>query len=692
MKTTQTIFMLLLIFLSNPLLADPIDSLTNLLDKNASTSNLEKVIQLKMALASSLIDEKNNEGAIIQLQQSLKLAEQKGLKQYQFDILLQLGGLFSDIQDYPKTIETLKKLLQNHQPLPSKIQIETFGKIANAYRRMGNFELAYEYQLDALKEAEKIKDSLLIAKSLYQIGNVFFFQNNYEVAIDYYKQTLEICKLSKSDRGIFNSYGAIGGAYNRMNEAEEALKYNFLSLELAKKMNYKIGVAYATHNLAISHSLLGKYEAALDFYNQSLEIKMQSNDKWGIIATYRGIGDIYTNLEDFPKALEHYNQALELSKEINSKVRLLETYLSFAKYHRATGEFEKSTDFLFGAIDMKDTLINETTLQKMSDARTRFEIEEKEEDLLQKDQELKSLYVYALVGTTILLLLLLWALYSRYRSQIAHNNALKLKNEKIEDQHSELSVAYETQAMAAEQIAQQNLQLELTNNELKRFAHIASHDLKEPLRTIGSYTSLLKRRYKNKFDQDADEFLDFITQGVDKMYNLLNDVLDYSKLEAAQGNYDPIDSEKTANEVVESLNQLIQDKGAEILVDKLPEINIQKSHFIQIIQNLLVNALKFTNGKAPEIKIGYIRNGNSNVFFVKDNGIGFDLKYQDKIFQIFQRLNGKNEFEGTGVGLAICKKLVEQYGGEIWADSIPGQGSTFYFSLPMKVENMQEVI
>lgn len=677
----------ILVFYSIHLSAN-IDSLNQVLNAQLAESiSYQKKIELYKAIGEAYSDENNYDNAISNYEEAFNIAQINKLKPEQEDILLRIGQLYNRKQDYPNSIKTLKKLILESLPTDPRLLSSIYYEISLAYQRLGNDELAYEYQLEALHQNEILKDSSKIARSYYQIGGIFFYQNNLEMAIDSYKKSLRICEELKFQRGIFNCLAAIGGAYSRMDDTENSKKYNQESHEMAKAMNYPTGLAYSTHNLGVNYLALEQLDTALMYLTQSLELKKSANDKWGSVSTLRNIGDVYRLQNKPTESLKYLNEALQVAEELNSKSRIFETYVSLADYHKSFGNFEASTDYLFKSLALKDTLINEATLEKMSDAKTRFEIQEKEEALMKKDKEIANVYNWVIKGSLVVLLVLLWLLYGRYRTQKFHNEALELKNQQIQNQINELALANEIQAKSNRQIKEQNEQLAISNEQLQRFAFIASHDLKEPLRTIGSYSNLLKRRYKHQLDDSANEFLDYIMSGVSRMYHLLNDVLDYSKVSTAEQTTELVNPNEVIEEVKNSLQNQISENGAVFQIGNLPAVIINKSHLHQLFQNLISNAIKFTHKDiVPFVQVNCERKGKRLEFSVSDNGIGLEMAYEQKIFEIFQRLHGKHEYEGTGVGLAICKKILEHYDGEIWVQSTPNKGSSFFFSLPVELE------
>ncbi len=253
----------------------------------------------------------------------------------------------------------------------------------------------------------------------------------------------------------------------------------------------------------------------------------------------------------------------------------------------------------------------------------------------------------------------------------------------------QLARAFDSMAEALQErdreLEAQTEELERSNEELEQFAYIASHDLQEPLRMISSYTQLLAKRYKDQLDNDANEFINYAVDGANRMQVLINDLLSYSRVGTKGEDFSHVDLNSVLEAVKANLKGVIEETGAVIKYSKLPTVMADNSQMIQLFQNLIGNAVKFRReGVTPEIEITSKKEGNLFRFVVKDNGIGIDKKYLDRIFVIFQRLHTKEEFPGTGIGLAICKKIVERHGGEISVESAEGKGSDFTFTLQGK--------
>jgi PAS domain S-box-containing protein len=236
---------------------------------------------------------------------------------------------------------------------------------------------------------------------------------------------------------------------------------------------------------------------------------------------------------------------------------------------------------------------------------------------------------------------------------------------------------------AEEALMKTMAELKRSNEELGQFAYVASHDLQEPLRMVASYTQLLAQRYKGRLDSDADEFIGYAVDGCNRMQRLIQDLLSYSRAGTNIGTLRKISVERTLEEAITNLQVTIKESGAVVTHDSLPAMVTDDAQLVQLFQNLIGNAIKYRGAEAPRVHVSATNNaGQEWIFSVRDNGIGIEPQYFERIFILFQRLHGQQEFEGTGIGLAMCRKIVGRLGGRIWVESQPNLGSTFFFALP----------
>ncbi|MCH7734165.1 MAG: HAMP domain-containing protein [Chloroflexi bacterium] len=254
---------------------------------------------------------------------------------------------------------------------------------------------------------------------------------------------------------------------------------------------------------------------------------------------------------------------------------------------------------------------------------------------------------------------------------------------RLSDSFNEMASSIQNaNAVLEEQISARTAELTRSNKDLEQFAYVASHDLQEPLRMVSSYTQLLARRYQGQLGKDADEFIEFAVDGARRMQGLINDLLQYSRIGSQGGKFTRIDSAAALDDALGVLTTAIDEAGAAVEKVNLPEIVADEAQMSQLFQNLVGNAIKYRSEAAPMIRVCAERLRDCWQFEVNDNGIGVDPAFTERIFTIFQRLHSREEYEGSGIGLAISKRIVERRGGTIWMKSKPGIGSSFFFTVP----------
>jgi len=280
------------------------------------------------------------------------------------------------------------------------------------------------------------------------------------------------------------------------------------------------------------------------------------------------------------------------------------------------------------------------------------------------------------------------------RSKVSVFVELKRKNDLLRQKNIELQHTIAERLKAEDAVRRLNAELEQrvmlrtqelsrSNDELRQFAYVASHDLQEPLRTVGSYAQLLAKRYDGKLGEDADDFIRYIVDGVYRMHVLLNDMLAYSRVTDTNGRpMAPSDCEMILKTAIMNLEASIKENEAEITHAPLPTLVADDVQLTQLFQNLIGNAIKYRSADAPRIHISATEDGRQWRFAIHDNGIGIEEQYKEQVFGLFKRLHSQREYEGTSIGLAICQKIIQRYQGRIWVESCPGEGSTFFFTVP----------
>lgn len=259
---------------------------------------------------------------------------------------------------------------------------------------------------------------------------------------------------------------------------------------------------------------------------------------------------------------------------------------------------------------------------------------------------------------------------------------LKKTQSELQQRVDELQHEVAERRRAEETLAGKTIELQRSNAELEQFAYVASHDLREPLRMITGYTQLLEKRYRAQLDATAQDYIDFAVDGAKRMEALIIDLLTYSRVGTKGKAFAAADIEALFATTLKSLSIAIEESGAKVTHDPLPVMWCDGAQVGQLLLNLIGNGIKYHDTRIPKIHLSCKRDGDQWLFAVSDNGIGIEARYAERIFVIFQRLHTRDEYPGTGIGLAVCKKIVERHGGRIWLESEPGRGSTFYFTIP----------
>ncbi|MCB0633754.1 MAG: ATP-binding protein [Saprospiraceae bacterium] len=579
-------------------------------------------------------------------------------------IYYRLGRINARLSLFPDAVDYYQKALNLAIEEDSfKIQGRILSSMAEVFSKTGEYEEAYTRETEALNIAIMLKDSAGISRSQYQLGTLAFNLRRFQEALDHYLVVDKMITSQKIGARHASVWSAIGLTYLELDSTGLAVKFLLASADCAKKCREEEILAYTIGNLAMAYMKRREFEVAENYFLESLQRKEQLSDKNGLIGGMIDYGTFLTLLHRFNEAENQLRGAVEMAEIIAAKNKLLAGYEALTHLFKESGKFEPALQYMEKVTALKDEILNEQTLNRIQNIKAQFEIRRREIEIqrLREVQEQKDIN-YSLkkkgvfIAFSIIFLVFLYGLHM--------NNELQKRNAKLEDSGNRLAAK---------------------NEELRSFAHVASHDLKEPLRTINSFTGLLRRKYLDKLDDRAVEYMDYINDGVQRMKNLLDDLLDYTRVDYSDERLEIVNSGELIRSAIGQLNAQIVNKRAQVIftTEDFPEVEVMPSQIIQLFQNLVGNAIKFSNGHSPQVSIHCEKElYNAYRFSVKDNGIGIAAENREKIFEMFTRLHSRQEYEGTGIGLATCRKIVEKYGGKIWVESSPGDGATFFFTLP----------
>ncbi len=658
------------LFSSNPV----IDSLLNVFQTEYETLPRKGKAELLHELGLELHFAEQHVEAEKYFRQSLKLSAGEKFKYLTIDNYYYLGIVRFWQSDYKGAIGYLQQSLDVFpKDLTPEDSIYIFDEMGAAYFYMGDLDLSLECRLKSLRIVQSLSDSTFLAGSLFALAEIEMEQKNYDQALKYVQESLDVSEKTGDDHYINYCFDLLGDIYHEKKDFEKALAYKIKSCEVLDAGVEVYLSAYCDHSLALTYMEMGDHERAISLFSSALAKREESNQLEEAAESMACLGALLAKQGDCGTGLNMMEQSLKNAKELGIKPLLREIYQKLYTIANHCGSYEKAVKYQEKYFLFRDSISNEKTQMRIANLNAKHELDALELDVLHKDQRLSTLYIVLLCMATALLLLaaifIFW-LYKKQRSdsriQAERTATLALHNAALESANQRLVKA---------------------NTQLEQFAYISSHDLKAPLRTIGSYASLVNRRYKDNLDDDGRKFLRYITEDAKHMYTLLENVLAYSQVDQSDEAFKKVDLNLSLEKALRLLNGTIWEKNAKIDFSDFPTVMGNETQLLQVFQNLIDNALKFIpSGRQPHIQIKAAEEPEHYRFSVQDNGIGISPDMQSKIFAPFKRLHKRNEYQGTGIGLAICRKVVERHGGKIWVESDKGAGTVFYFTIKKILE------
>jgi signal transduction histidine kinase len=636
---------------------------------------------------------------------ALDKAQKSGNQKDVFDAQRGIGFIYEDNGLPDKYISAYEAAAHTAESLPDSFKTTIYNDLAIVYRKHGNYRIAFGYYEKVLAIAEKIKDYEMISSTYHGLGALYRETGIYDKAVNYYLKSLDISVKLQSQKNIIVSHLDISATYLKAKDYDKSLIHITKAYQLAvaqraqdikdEEPNAQLANASKCYGEILFQR--GDTEGALKKYEEALSIYRSIDFKVYIARTLMLIADVHFKKQEFEQVAETYKECLQYESHFldidNAELhyRIGHLYRQQNRNAEAETEFLKSLKiaekldykeiaqranyqmfllcfdkhenpraltYLNVANALNDSLFNANKTRQTAEMELKFDSEKRENEInTLRARETRFLLIVSISAFLMIVLFLGFLIQMRGRSFIA----MKIKNDEIQQQYK---------------------RLEESNEILSQFAYVAAHDLKEPLRSIGSYVGLIQMKYAKDLPPDAKEYMQFVNSGVKRMYSLLTDLLDFSQVISQQPGAEVIRPDEVLEDVKANLRNAIESKNAQVLcMENLPSIRMNRSHLLQLFQNLIGNALKFTT-ITPIVRIeGKEENGNI-VLTIEDNGIGINKEYGSKVFILFQQLNKKDKFDGTGIGLTICKNIVEKYNGRIWFDSEENIGTKFYISIP----------
>jgi signal transduction histidine kinase len=533
-----------------------------------------------------------------------------------------------------------------------------YNGLAMLFDVLNDKEKAVEYNLKAMAIAEQIDDKTGICVSLRNLGMIHLATRDFATALKNSTKSREIAESVNDSFQLAGSLVIEGKVLTGMKQYQAALIMQQRAVTILEKINDRRGLTECLTYMSDNYIQQGQWAQAEVIYKRCLTLK-DYFDFYGQPNFYYNLGIFYNKQRKYAEALPLLSQALTLATERQLKDIIHKTHFALSELYAAQKNSTSAHWHLSKAYTYADSIYNEEKTKRIAEAQFKYDVAESEKQVSDlKFQQSRWLFG----GLALVLLLIIGALFYVLRLKNKNNAALAHKNKVI---------------------AQHNRKLEESMAILKQFAYISAHDLKEPLRSISSFTHILKHRYKNILPPDADEYMGFITTGVKRLESLLFALLEYTTIAAENPEItEGVSVKKALEKVSVNLDLSIQEKQAVIhCPDTLPVLWLHGFHVTQLFQNIIANAIKFCD-QTPVITITYEYTEKDIVFAIRDNGIGMKEEYSNKIFLLFQRLTKTSEDESVGIGLTICKNIIDKYEGQIWFESEEHKGTCFFIALP----------
>jgi len=551
------------------------------------------------------------------------------------EVLEKTAEAYIKRREYSESLEYSQGLLQIARKSGDiEKELTALKYIAIVCGVKANYKIGMQYFFEALDKSEQVGYRPNTAHILVNIATIYAHLYNYDDALDRYQRVLEEFDDVTDNNTRVAVYNNSGNIYYATDRHKEALGCFLKSLELAELYQNKEMIAHSLAQLSRAEYRLKSYDKSLIYAEKAAQQIEDLGDINGKQINQLNLAKLHLRSKNLTKALYLGKEGTATAIQLKDDASVLRGYKTLANTYKAMGDFENALDYQIKYSKLQAETAKTQRNRRFLDLEIRHALKEQEKEIsaLTKENEYQSLLL----------------------SQ-------------------------------SDRIARQNEELLSANEDLRQFAYVASHDLKEPLRMISSYSKLIERHFGDKIPEDKKQYFAYISDGTRRMNNLLEDLLRYATIGKSGIDKDMVDINRMLEVCQFNLKVRIEENNATVNVPDIPKIYTNKPLLNQLFQNLLSNAIKFRKPDVdPIVLVRYEEKDNEHVFSIADNGIGIAEEFQERIFVIFQRLHSRTKYEGTGIGLAICQKIAQKLGGRIWLESEAGEGSTFYFSLLKK--------
>ncbi|MDW3646322.1 MAG: ATP-binding protein [Bacteroidia bacterium] len=562
-------------------------------------------------------------------------------------------------------------------------------------------EVLFEAEKILLKK-ERVTDAFTVNQRF--LGLIYILEHNYDMAILHLKHSKFEAQALKDHPGMVHAGLNIGLAYMKKKDLSKAFESLKSVLKEARLICDLESESYALQNLARVQLDRGEYKDALILAENAEELWKAQNHQQGQVYINYTLSDIHRELNDLDKQIDHLEEAIRISREIDLKINLHQGYYSLGLAFQKTNRLDEAEKMYVQALKMGDGFDEAGIKNVINQLIELYQETRQEQKIKNLYKDLLEIYKIQKGKQEVEIRNKLDKELALYKQKFANQKLQEENNEKQRELQAQYQVfgilsflillilivaflyyrANKIRAGLIDKIKAQNKRLEQKNEDLKNFAYVASHDLKSPARSILNSAQILEKQMGKELSEKYKLYLDFIKKSSREMHALTSDLLDYAKLESLGLNLQLLDMNSLLGDIVANSREKIEEDGGEIEIEEIPgKILADESKIRQVFTNLINNACKFRKEEeAINIKISYRADENFHFFTVRDNGIGIDPEFHERVFQMFERLHAQESVEGTGIGLAICSKVAKLHGGDIKLISEEGEGASFILKLP----------
>ncbi|GAB4416153.1 MAG: hypothetical protein OHK0039_25360 [Bacteroidia bacterium] len=577
----------------------------------------------------------------------------------------------------------------------AKIKIQLINSLGVLYSKRGKYEKALTHFLDARQYWELLGRQEFVAHLNNNICALYLELKDHGKCISTAQDVLRIADALGPQADPIRAVACtnLGTAYEGLALYDTALKFHQMGLEIKQKQENREAYVYSLANIFSVYWKKGSIDQAKAYYQRAMAIADEENSDYLRQQLFQMYGDFLLQQNDYDEALDSYQKSLRLATFLQAQSSQMDLHRKIAYTYARKGDYGPAFRHHVSYSNLRDSLFSDESDRRMQELELLHNLRDKEKTIreLQQKEENARLRAIALLVLSACFIFALIAVSSRYRLRRRTISLLEQKHHEIESKNRELETKHlqiESQnrllAERGEEIRKQNLQLAQSNRDLEQFASKASHDLQQPLRTVKGHIQLLQRRYGTQIDPAGHDFVNYALEGIDQMLRIVQDLLVFSRVGRERLQPEQVALDAIITRVRTNLAQQIADSGAEILAAPLPHMHGFDSELYILFQNLISNSIKFQRPNvAPRISIEIAaRDAHAITLSVRDNGTGVSPAFLQKAFTMFERYHNRQQYEGTGIGLATCRKVMEHHDGSIWMESVEGEGTTVFLRFP----------